>query len=231
MVKAIESRLAAVPAKEKQAMVDKAWRQGFILTPYFAEQLPVYEKQPQSMRLYFVEMVDGIDLTKEEARVRNLEFDQTQAVRRAKAAPVVPVEPRAIEKSLAEAEELYRKRDLEKARESYLGVIRDTEEKPLEAKAYYGLARIAALKNDPELAVTLFKKTLECAPEPHEKAWTLVYLGRLSQAAGELEEAGKYFEAALAVEGASSRHARPRRTRSESARKRPDTKNETRYDG
>jgi hypothetical protein len=203
LVKAIEARLAAVPAKEKQAMVDKAWRQGYILTPYFAEQLPAYEKQPQSLRLYFPEMVDAIDLKKEEARVRNLEFDQTPPVRKAKTAPVVAVEPRAIEKALAEAEELYRKRDLEKARESYLGVIRDTDEKPLEAKAYYGLARIATLKNDPELAVTLFQKTLECSPEPHEKAWTLVYLGRLSQAAGELEEAGKYYEAALAVEGAS----------------------------
>lgn len=203
LIKAIESRLAPVPAGDKQAMVDLAWRQGFILAPHFAEQLPIYEKQPQAMRIYFADMVDAIDLEKEEARVRNLEFDQTPPVRRAKPAPVITVEPRPIEKSLADAEDLYRKRELDKARAAYLEVIRQTREKPLEAKAYYGLARIAALEKNPELSVTLFQKTLECSPEPYEKAWTLVYLGRLSDAAGEPAEAVKYYQAALAVEGAT----------------------------
>ncbi|MCW5980280.1 MAG: tetratricopeptide repeat protein [Bryobacteraceae bacterium] len=203
LVKAIESRLAHLPAKEKQAMVDKAWRQGFILTPHFAEQLPVYEKQPQAMRLYFPEMVDAIDLAKEEARVRELEFDQTPPVRRARTAPVKPPESTPLEKALTEAEDLYRRRDVQKARETYLAVIRQTRDKSAQAKAYYGLARIAALQNDPELSVELFRKTLELEPEPHEKAWTLVYLGRLSDAAGDKAQAAGYFQAALAVEGAS----------------------------
>ena len=139
LIKAVESRLSPVPSKEKEAMVDHAWKQGFILAPFFAEQLPIYEKQPQAMRLYFPEMVEAIDLRKEEARVRNLEFDQTPPVRKAKAAPVAPaVEPTAIEKSLVEAEDLYKKRDFEKAREAYLSVISQTYEKPLQAKAYYG---------------------------------------------------------------------------------------------
>jgi tetratricopeptide (TPR) repeat protein len=73
----------------------------------------------------------------------------------------------------------------------------------LKAKAYYGLARIAALRNDPDLAVSLFKKTLESSPEDREKAWALTYLGRLSDIAGEPEEAANYYKAALAVEGAS----------------------------
>lgn len=204
LIKAIEARLARAPAEQKQEMVDEAWRLGFILAPHFAEQLPAYEKQPQAMRLYFPEMVDAIDLAKEERRVQNLEFEQKQPVRKAKQVPVEVIEPTAAEKAFEEAEELYRRRDLVKAREAYLLVLRSTGEKPLHAQSYYGLARIAALNNDPELSETLFEKTLESSPEPRERAWALVYLGRLSDAAGEREKAAEYYGAALTVEGASA---------------------------
>ena len=40
-------------------------------------------------------------------------------------------------------------------------------------------------------------------PEPPVKAWTLVYLGKLSLAANEPDEAVKYFQQATKVEGAS----------------------------
>ena len=52
LIKAVESRL-----DKKPEMVQQALRQGFILTPYFAEQLPVYEKQEQAMLLYYRDMV------------------------------------------------------------------------------------------------------------------------------------------------------------------------------
>jgi len=74
----------------------------------------------------------------------------------------------------------------------------------MQAKAYYGLARIAALRKEPDLAEELFEKTLELDPEPVVKGWTLVYLARLSEAAGEPAKAGGYYRAALDVEGASA---------------------------
>jgi cytochrome c-type biogenesis protein CcmH/NrfG len=37
------------------------------------------------------------------------------------------------------------------------------------------------------------------------KAWSLVYLGQLELAAGEREQAVKYFQSALQVEGASEK--------------------------
>jgi tetratricopeptide (TPR) repeat protein len=51
--------------------------------------------------------------------------------------------------------------------------------------------------------VRLFEKTLENDPEPFVKAWALVFLGRLSQAAGERDQALKQFQGALQVAGAS----------------------------
>jgi tetratricopeptide (TPR) repeat protein len=59
------------------------------------------------------------------------------------------------------------------------------------------------LQQDPETAEKLFQKTLELQPEAPVKAWALVYLGRLSMAAGDREQAVKHFQDALQVDGAS----------------------------
>ncbi len=73
------------------------------------------------------------------------------------------------------------------------------------ARAYYGLARIAALQKDPELSERLFKKTLESSPDPQVKAWSLVYLAKLSDISGDREQARKNFEEALRVQGISKK--------------------------
>jgi len=84
-------------------------------------------------------------------------------------------------------------------------VLRETDEKPLHASSYYGLARIAALRKDPELAERLFQKSLESSPDPFVKAWVEVYLARLADAAGDRVEAVKHYKLALAVEGGSAK--------------------------
>ncbi len=61
------------------------------------------------------------------------------------------------------------------------------------------------LEKDPELAERLFQKTLESEPEPWVRAWAEVYLGRLSDAAGDRAQAATHYKQALAVEGASEK--------------------------
>ena len=112
-------------------------------------------------------------------------------------------------KTLDEGEKLYASRELDKSREKFLQALRETAEKPAHAKAYYGLARIALLQNDPETAERLFQKTLELEPEPQDKAWVYVYLGRLSDLAGEREAAAKHYESALAVKARLKKRAKP----------------------
>jgi tetratricopeptide (TPR) repeat protein len=201
LVKAIEARLTRRPA-----MVEEALREGYILAPFFAEQLQAYEKQEQSMNFYYADMVKALDLKKEDARLAKVEFLKQAPVRQARMRPPAP-EPglTGAAKTLDEAETMYAARDLGKARETFLHVLQQTEEKPLHAKAYYGLARIAAQQKDPELAERLFQKALELGPAPQDKAWVLVYLGRLSDAAGEPAAAAKHYQSALAVEGASEK--------------------------
>jgi len=200
-IKAVESRLARGP--KKQELVNQALSQGFVLTPALAEGLAVYEKQPESLRNYFPDLLGQIDLDHEDRRLQKVEFAKEVTVHKAKAAPPPP-EPVLSDsaKSLAEAENSYASRNLIAAREGYEKVLQQPAENPVHARAYYGLARIAALDRDPELAEKLFEKTLEMSPDDETKSWAYLYLGRLSDAAGEREQAEKHYREALAVRGA-----------------------------
>jgi tetratricopeptide (TPR) repeat protein len=196
LIKAVESRL-----DHKPELVQKALLDGFVLTPYFAERLPSYEKQEASMQVYYPDMVGAIDLVKEDARLRNVEFPEKPKTKSETEEPLT-----GAAKTLKEADDLaYKTPDLEKAKKLYLDVLQQTDQKPVHAAAYYGMARIAALQRDPETAERLFQMALELGPEPPIKAWTLVFLGKLSMAANEREQAAKYFQEALKVEGAPDR--------------------------
>ena len=201
LIKAVEARLDRKPAAE----VEQAVREGFVLASFFREQLPAYEKQEQAMRLYFPDLVGAIDVKREEARLAKVQFASSARVRHARTAPPPkPPEITGARKTMEEAEQLYEARDLDKAKDGYLRVLRETGEKPLHAKSYYGLARIAILQKDPETAEKLFEKALESSPEPPVKAWTLIYLARLADVAGDRERATRAYREALAVEGASA---------------------------
>ena len=118
------------------------------------------------------------------------------------AAPPPPLSPAA--KVLETAEQFYSDKKYDKAGEAFRKVLRETEDKTIHARTYYGLARIAALQRDPELAEKLFHKTLELTPDSQTRAWTEVYLGRLSELSGEREQAVQHYQAALAVKEASA---------------------------
>src|SRR4051794_209955 len=100
LIKVIEARL-----DHKPAMVQQAFAEGYILAPYFAEALPVYEKQESSMFLYYKEMVQAIDVVKEDRRLTGVEFSKTSADRPVvKTAPAPAPEVSGAAKTLADAE-------------------------------------------------------------------------------------------------------------------------------
>lgn len=200
LVKAVEARIDRAMGA---AAVQQAMREGFILTSYFYEALGSYEKQEQSLRLYLPTMIDAIDVAKEDKRIAQIDFATTKATKTVKpSAPAGPVVTEA-EKQFENAEALYVKRDLPAARQAYLKLLETSAPKPIHAKAWYGLARIALLEKDPERAQQLFEKILECEPEDFERAWAHVYLARLARSSQEPENAKKQYQAALAVKGAS----------------------------
>jgi tetratricopeptide (TPR) repeat protein len=120
---------------------------------------------------------------------------------------VVPAEQRpepiGAYKTLETADQAYERGELEAARTGYLNAIQESEEKPLEAKAYYGLAKLAIRRNEPDLALELLEKSLASSPDDYVKGWVLVYLARLSEAQGLREKAREYYQAASEVPNAS----------------------------
>lgn len=212
LIKAVEARLDKKPEEVQDALLN-----GHVLAPYFSEALLKYEKQEQAMLLYYPLMVGAIDLVKEDARLSKVEFNRTATVRTVKV-PVAPPPPvTGAAKTLEDAETAYKSKEWEQAKKLFLSVLQQTDQKPMHAAAYYGLARVALFEREPETGERLFLKTLDLEPEPFVRAWTLVFLGRMSIAASKgAKEAGaadesaaekgkglKYFQDALAVEGAT----------------------------
>lgn len=198
VIKAVESRMDRRPAA-----IEEALKEGYILAPAMAEQLQVYEKQEVALRLYFPDLIKGIDFKREEKRLAKVEFAEARAARVVRPAGTVmkAVEPTGPAKTLADAEQAYIDRDLERAKTTYLRVLEETPEKPVHAKAYYGLARISVLQKDPETGDRLFRKVLELEPDAETRSWSLLYLGRLADSQGESSEAAEHYRAALAVQG------------------------------
>ena len=202
LIKAVESRLSG-----HSDTVDDALRDGYILAPYFAEQLTIYEKQRDAMRLFFPEMVKHIDIGREDKRLSNVKFAEGPRVRAAKVVAVerrVADAPSPTDKALDEADRLYGNKNYDHAKQAYLRLLEKSSDKAVHARAYYGLARIAVLQNDPEMGERLFQKVLDSSPDAWVKAWAYVYLGRLSDIAGNREEAAKHYQSALALDGASA---------------------------
>jgi len=198
LIKAVEARLDRRPVAVEQAL-----KEGFVLTPALAEQLAIFEKQDAALRLYLPNMIAALDFKREEKRLENVEFATTREQRVVRAAQIVkPPELTGAAKTLADAEQAYTDRDLERAKQTYLRVLEETPEKPMHAKSYYGLARIAVLQRDPETGDRLFRKALELEPDPETKSWSLLYLARLADSQGDREEAQQNYKAVLSVEGA-----------------------------
>ena len=158
------------------------------------------------MALYYPGMVGSIELAKEEQRLSNVEFNRKPSERPAVqvAAPEPPPLTGAA-KTLDDADTLYSSKQFDQAKAMYLLVVQQTDKKPMQAKAYGGLARIALARNDPETAEQLFQKSLDLGPEPEEKAWVLYYLGKLAVAAGDRDHGIELIQEALRLPGASEK--------------------------
>jgi hypothetical protein len=217
LIKAVESRL-----DKNTPEIGQAARQGYILTPFFAEQLPVFEKQQQGMRFYLEDMIAAIDLKRESNRIAAIKLDAAPLVRVGKQVAVPTPEPELSPsgQTLAQAEDLYLKRganssNLDDAKTLYLKSLEQNGAAAEHAQAWYGLARIAVLQKQPDNAVKLFEKTLSASPDDQTKAWTLVYLARLSIAASDPERAAKFYQEALGVQGASDAARKAAQTESQ----------------
>ena len=214
LVKATEARL-----DKDSTEVDRATHQGYILTPYFASQLPLFEAQPQNMRFYAETLINNIDLkSRNHPASRMSNSTPAPLQRKAQTSKSLPRvrNSRPLAKRSKKAENLYSTHagspgNQEQAK-ALFGKALDEKGEPAEhAQAWYGLARIALLENRGSIALEAFEKTLQSSPDDFTRAWANIYLARL-YSKHDSTQATKYYQDALAVNGASDMAKQAART-------------------
>lgn len=198
LVKAVEARLDHGDSEAALPVVDQALREGYILAPYFYEALGRYEEDSQTINRFYPEMIEGIDVKREAARLQNVKFAEPAEV-----SSQPRVEPRRpqlslLDKKLQQAEFLLREELLEESRDAFLEAVELAEGR--NAQAEYGLGRVAAQEGDPELAVEHFRTASNLADEyPHIRAMSHIYAARISDIMGEREQALEQYNLAKAA--------------------------------
>lgn len=200
LIKAVESRLMHGSDK-RQAFVDQSMREGYILTAAFAELLPIYEKQPSAMRLYYPDLVNAIDVNKERKRLRSVQFAEAPP-KPVQAPPPTPQQSNEALHSLQQAQSLAAQHDVVNAKKLFQKSLEQTSDKRMQSEAYFGLAQAAVQERQAEQATSLFQKVIDLNADPGIVAWSHVYLGRLAMLRDESGQATEQFKKALAIDGA-----------------------------
>lgn len=193
LIKAIEIRLNKLPAAKAEEALSAAEQQGFVLARAFHQALAGFEQAEPSIRLYFPELMQGIDVAAELRRLEPLKFATRQP---SEAAP----RPAMQETMLRDAENAIASGDSATALRLFQAVLEQYG--PEQPRALYGLAVLAGLERDWALAKQYFLRTLEKARDPHLVAWSHVYLGRIYDVEGNRELALGEYRAALSAAAA-----------------------------
>jgi hypothetical protein len=215
MVRAAELKLRRLSPGEKESILetDDSW--GYVLVRPIFSLLTGFEKSEPSMKNYFPDLVRGIDLKVEQARVAGLTFakpgtaEQSAELsqeeltrRRGIAVTTVPSDSDSIAE-LTAGERQIAERNPRAAEASFKSVL---AKYPDQIRAWYGLGLVALLDHDGVRAKEVFGRltTGEHAAthDPMVISWSHVYLGRVLEDEGELERAKSEYQAALLVQGA-----------------------------
>ncbi len=194
LIRAIEARQID-PAKreaepERRAAVESATREGFVLTPYFYEQLIAFERDKDAISLNdaYPDLLHNLTADTAKKVAENTQF-ATQA------APDVVRTVAPKEADLVELAESRLASGDVAAAQQFAKEALDKNEDP--ARAFFVLARAATLNRDMAGARTYFERTLEIAREPRVVAWSHIYLGRIYDLQEERDAALAQYRAAL----------------------------------
>jgi hypothetical protein len=209
-VRAVELKLKRFSPGEREAAIQRADEEGYVLVrPLFAG-LAKFEQSEPSMKLYFPDWVRGVDLTAEAKRVSAINFlpagpareaDPLEEVVRHRAPSTVPNDQEAIA-LLTEGERRISERNPRAAEAAFRRVL---EKYPDQIRAWYGLGLVALMDHDGPRAKQVFGRLTSgehaATSDPLVLAWSHVYLARIYFGDGEQNLAKTEFQAALAVEG------------------------------
>ena len=180
LIQAVEARMIPGKGKGKEEQkeaeaqrdraVDAAMQQGYVLTQYFYEQLPKFEKGPVGLQDAFPNWLYDMDIEHETKVARNVEFATSAHPEVVRLAPPKPSPLDQAEKDLVSG-------NLEGAQQLAEQALAEKKDDP--GRAFFILARAATMKGDMAGAQKYFVRTVEVSREPRVLAWSHIYLGRI----------------------------------------------------
>ena len=179
------------------AAVQHDMKQGFVLTQYFYEQMLQFERDPASLKDTIGEMVYSMDVDQQVHRARQTEFDKeadTEVLGRSKPHKMMGME--LAEAQLSNGDMAAASAMAQKVLAKQSDTIASAADS---ARAYFILARVAAMSGHPEQAIDDFQKTLAITKEQRLKAWSHIYLGRMLDLDCKRDQALSEYKLALTV--------------------------------
>ena len=214
-VRAVEIKLEKMSPGEREAKLQNADVDGLVLVRPVFQGLAGYEQSEPTFTQYFPDLVRAIDLKTEQARVAAIHFEPPQASteakeltkedlakRRARAVTTIPGEEDLIA-ALTQGEKEIAAKDPRGAEAAFQSVL---VKYPNQPRAWWGLGLVALMDHDADRAKQIFGRltTGEHAAknDPMVLAWSHVYLARIYEDDGQLDQARNEYQAAIDVQGA-----------------------------
>jgi tetratricopeptide (TPR) repeat protein len=189
-IRAIEARMAGsgkASETERLKLVDSAGDQGFILTAYFYEALAKFEKDPAGLREAYGDLVNNIDVRKEQKRASQITFASTSTPELLQLA-----QPKS--NLLVTAEQRLSAGDSAAAQKLAQQALEEKNEDP--GRALFILAEVATHNSDMQGARNYFERAIQVAHEPKVVAWSHIYLGRIFDLQADRAAALDHYRAA-----------------------------------
>jgi tetratricopeptide (TPR) repeat protein len=214
MVRAVEMKLKKMTADEREAALVRADADGYVMVRPLFEGLAKFEGSEPAMKLYFPDLIRGIDVAAESKRIAALQFAPEEpagagkelskeelARRRALQPAGLPNDTEAIA-DLTEGEHRLAEKNSRAAQAAFERVLARYPDQP---RAWYGLGMVAVLDHDAGRAKEVFGRLTSgehaATQDPMVMAWSHIYLGRIYDDEGHADRAKTQFEAALGVQG------------------------------
>lgn len=175
-------------AEVRNAAVNRSMTQGYILTKYFYDQFHRFEQSPVSLQEAVGEMVYGMDVQVERARVQRLVFTNHQD-------EDIVERPGSAADPLDQAEQSLANGD--KAKAALLANQALASHTTHPGRAQFILARVAILNGDLDSAVQDFQQAAQLSHNPRTVAWSHIYLGRIYDVQDNRTDAVTQYEAAI----------------------------------
>jgi len=218
-VRAVELKLRRLSPGERDAALMRNDADGYTMVRPLYDGLAAFEKSEPSMRNYFPDLVRGIDAKTETTRASGLTFaaagtsevatlqvnEEDVTRKRGPVPTAVPGDPDTIAQ-LTAGERLIADRNPRGAEAAFKGVL---AKYPDQTRAWYGLGLVALLDHDAARAKEVFGRLTSgehaATGDPMVLAWSHVFLARVLDEEGQLEQSKSEYQAALAVQGAPAK--------------------------